>query len=94
VGFTEWQWLFPVAITLHNLEEAVWLPAWSNRAGKWHRPVSPSAFRFAAAVLAALAFIVTFGSARGGGKVLAHTFLPGMRSPCLLMFWSRTYSQP
>jgi hypothetical protein len=26
-------WMFPVAVTLHNLEEAVWLPAWSQHAG-------------------------------------------------------------
>jgi hypothetical protein len=23
-------WMFPLALTLHNLEEAIWLPAWSQ----------------------------------------------------------------
>jgi len=60
MSFIAWQWLFPFAITLHNLEEAIWLPAWSKHAGKWHRPVSPSAFPFAVAVFTLLAFMVTF----------------------------------
>lgn len=77
MNFTEWQWLFPVVITLHNLEEAIWLPAWSNHAGKWHRPVSPSAFRFAAAVFAALAFIVTFWSARAGRESVGAYLITG-----------------
>jgi hypothetical protein len=28
-------WVFALAVTIHNLEEAVWLPAWSRRA--WRR---------------------------------------------------------
>ena len=35
-SFQHWQWLFPAAITVHNLEEAIWLPAWSRTAGRWH----------------------------------------------------------
>ena len=34
MSFIEWRWLFLVAITLHNREEAIWLPAWSKQAGK------------------------------------------------------------
>jgi hypothetical protein len=77
VNFTEWQWLFPVAITLHNLEEAIWLPAWSNHAGKWHRPVSAPAFRFAVAVLTTLAFIVTIWSAKAGRESVGAYLLTG-----------------
>jgi len=50
-------WLFTVGVLLHNLEEALWLPAWSTRAGRWYRPVAAPVFRFAAAVLS-LAFLV------------------------------------
>jgi hypothetical protein len=42
------QWLFPLVVTLHNTEEAIWLPAWSQHAGTWHVPVGPGEFRFAA----------------------------------------------
>jgi hypothetical protein len=54
------EWLFPIIISLHNAEEAIAFPPWSKGAGRrWHGSVSPSAFRFAAAVLALLAFAVT-----------------------------------
>jgi hypothetical protein len=84
VGFNELKWLFPIAITLHNLEEAIWLPAWSNRAGKWHRPVTPSAFRFAVAVLTALAFMVTIWSAIGGPESVGTYLLTGYALGMLL----------
>jgi hypothetical protein len=84
MGFIELQWLFPIAITLHNLEEAIWLPAWSNNSGKWHRPVAPSAFRFAVAVLTALAFIVTIWSARGGPESVGTYLLTGYALGMLL----------
>jgi hypothetical protein len=70
VRFANLQWLFPVVITLHNVEEAIWFPAWAKRTGFWRRPVSPGTFRFAAAVLAVLALAVTWLSARSGGQTL------------------------
>ena len=66
VKFATLQWLFPVVLALHNLEEALWLPEWANRTGFWRTPVSPRAFRFALALLTALALAVTWQSARSG----------------------------
>jgi hypothetical protein len=80
----EWRWLFPIAITLHNLEEAIWLPAWSNHAGRWHRPVSPSAFRFAAAVFTASAIMVTIWSALAGPESIGSYLLAGYALAMLL----------
>ena len=68
VRFATLLWLFPVVITLHNLEEAVWLPEWANRTGFWRTPVSPRTFRIAVAVLTALAVAVTWLSARSGAQ--------------------------
>ena len=48
-------WLFVLAVCLHNLEEALWLPAWSNAGGRWRRPVDARAFRFAVTVLTLVA---------------------------------------
>jgi len=45
--FEQSVWLFAAAVTLHNLEEVVWLPRWSHTAGKWHYPVGSFEFRFA-----------------------------------------------
>ena len=64
--FQHWQWLFPAAITVHNLEEAIWLPGWSRTAGEWHAGVGAFEFRFAVAVLTALAWVVTGLSLHGG----------------------------
>lgn len=44
-------WLFTAGVLLHNLEEALWLPAWSTRTARWYRPVPAPVFRFAAGVL-------------------------------------------
>jgi hypothetical protein len=66
VDFREGKWLFPIAVTPHNLEESIWLRIWSETAAKWHRPVGAREFRFAKAVLTTLAFAVTAPSAAGG----------------------------
>ena len=74
-SFQHWQWLFPVAITIHNLEEAIWLPKWSQTAGKWHAGVDAFDFRFAVAVLTALAWVATAWSVWGGpGSIGAYCF--------------------
>jgi hypothetical protein len=53
----EWVILFLFAITLHNVEEALWLPAWSNYASKYHKPVGKSEFHFAVIIITSLAYL-------------------------------------
>ena len=65
------QWLFPLVAALHNLEESIWLPAWSQHAGKWYPPVEAGAFRFAAAVLTVAAVSIAIAAMRGGGQSVA-----------------------
>lgn len=65
-----WLWLFPAVVTLHNLEEAIWLPAWSQTAGRWFSPVAPQAFRFAVAILTILAWLVAWMAIRSGQQSL------------------------
>jgi hypothetical protein len=67
-------WLFLIVLTLHNAEEAIWLPGWSKRAVLWHSPVSPGSFRFAVAVFTVLAFAVT-GLSVSSGKQTVWTYL-------------------
>ncbi|MET3208194.1 UNVERIFIED_CONTAM: multisubunit Na+/H+ antiporter MnhE subunit [Paenibacillus sp. PvR008] len=52
--------LFLFAITLHNLEEALWLPAWSNQASKFKKPVGKNEFYFAVIFITSLAYLSTF----------------------------------
>jgi hypothetical protein len=74
VNFRNLQWLFPTVIAFHNLEEAIWLPGWWRRTGLWHEPFRPGVFRFAAAVLTALAFAISWLSA-ASGKQTVWTYL-------------------
>jgi hypothetical protein len=52
-------WLFPAIFTIHNIEEALWLPAWSKSAGRFHKPVDTFEFVFALIVLTALSVVIT-----------------------------------
>ncbi len=53
-------WLFPVALTIHNIEEAIYLPEWSKSAGKYHKQVGAFEFRLALIIITALAVIITY----------------------------------
>lgn len=50
---------FIFAITLHNVEEALWLPQWSMHASRFQRPVGKDEFRFAVIVITMLAYLAT-----------------------------------
>ena len=66
MNFQHLEWLFPVVLTLHNTEEAIWLPDWAKRVSFWKAPVSSGVFRFAVAILTLLACAVTWLSERSG----------------------------
>lgn len=57
MAFEQLAWLFAFTVTIHNLEEAILLPAWSRRAGCWHIQVGDPEFRFAVAVLTLFAYL-------------------------------------
>ena len=64
---------FVIAVALHDLEEALWLPAWSANAGAWHRPFGTFEFRFAVTVLAAAAAVfAVLALLQGAGSVGAY----------------------
>jgi hypothetical protein len=83
VSFLSWLtfenlfFLFPVTVTLHNLEEAVWLPQWAQNAGRWHPPVEKIPFRFAVLILTLLAYVLTYVSFRGGKQSIGVYLLSG-----------------
>lgn len=51
---------FPLAITLHNLEEAIWLPKWSKNVKQFHKPIEVNEFYFAVIFVTILAYLSTF----------------------------------
>lgn len=71
--FLKLTWLFVLALAVHNLEEALWLPAWSQKAGRWHFPVGAPEFRFAVFVLTAAAAAFALAANLGGkGSIGAY----------------------
>ena len=51
--------LFLFSITLHNIEEALWLPQWSKHATKFHKQVEKNEFHFAVLVITLIAYLCT-----------------------------------
>lgn len=51
---------FCFAITLHNIEEAIWLPKWSQQSSTFHKPVTSSEFHFAVIFITVLAYLSAF----------------------------------
>ena len=51
--------IFLLGFTLHNLEEAIWLPQWSKYARKFHEPVETNQFIFAVIVVTIIGYILT-----------------------------------
>ena len=87
-SFRQLQWLLPIAVTLHNLEEGIWLPAFVV-AHRTELPwtVEPVEFRFALVVLTVAAWIVTYGSWRKGPKTLwAHLTFGSMVTALVNVF--------
>lgn len=54
-------WIYPLifslTITIHNIEEALWLPKWSKEAGKYYKPVGSKTFHFTATIITLLAYL-------------------------------------
>ncbi|MED3575063.1 HXXEE domain-containing protein [Cytobacillus praedii] len=52
---------FCFAITLHNIEEAIWLPKWSQQqSSRFQKPVTSSEFHFAVIFITILAYLSAF----------------------------------
>lgn len=103
MSFQKLQWLFPIAVTLHHSEEALWMPGWASQ----HHIRLPFALpqagqiRFALFVLTVAAFALTWLSQHKGKQsfwaylmfgsivaVLVNVFVPHV--PATLLY--RTYT--
>lgn len=97
--FRKLQWLFPIAVTLHNAEEAIWMPRWSagHAAQLPVRPPGAAEIWAALVVFTVAAFAVTYLSARRGPEsiwayltfgymvaMLANVFVPHV--PAAIVF--------
>ena len=77
ITFENFYFLFLLAVTLHSLEEAVWLPDWSQQAGRWHQPVEKIPFHFAVLVLTILAYVFAYLGLMGGKQSFGIYLLSG-----------------
>jgi len=77
-------WLFALAITVHNLEEALLLPDWSKTAGKWHHPVGAGEFRFAVVVLTLLGYVAAWLATVNGKESVGSYLVAGYAIAMLL----------
>jgi len=51
--------IFLLGFTLHNIEEAIWLPKWSKYAKRFHEPVETNEFIFAVIIVTIFGYMVT-----------------------------------
>ena len=70
-------WLFAFGVIAHNTEEAIFLPAWSANAGRWHFSVSSGAFRFGAVVLSVAVLVAALLASLGGPQSFGAYFISG-----------------
>jgi hypothetical protein len=64
IGYNKVIWMLAIAETVHNVEEGIWLPAWSHAAGVWHPPVGAVEFRWAVTVITLMFYAIIFGFSR------------------------------
>ncbi|UTH74313.1 HXXEE domain-containing protein [Chromobacterium sp. IIBBL 290-4] len=97
---THWAWLFTLAALLHNLEEALWLPAWSRRQRRYPQ-LDARAFAIASGLVSLFFIASSLGLALQMGLALAmavnalahcavtllqRAYMPGAASGLLLIF--------
>jgi hypothetical protein len=79
--FRTYIYLFAVSVTAHNLEEAIFLPAWAMSVGISREP---SEFIFAVSILTLLVYVAAFYSIKRGLKGGWTYFITGYALAMLL----------
>lgn len=77
LSVTEIGWLFTLGTLLHNAEEAVWLPAWSQRVRRISKPVAASVFRLAVGVVSILFVAITCAASFSQPEGIAAYLMAG-----------------
>jgi len=76
--------LFSFAVSAHNFEEALFLPEWSQRAGRWRVAVGVAEFRFAVIVLTIAAWLCAAAALVGGRESVGAYLVCGYALAMLL----------
>jgi hypothetical protein len=65
-------WVLVLSETIHNIEEAIWLPGWSQTAGVWHPPVTAFEFRIAVAIITLAVYWIIYYYSRHDNRPAAY----------------------
>jgi uncharacterized membrane protein YraQ (UPF0718 family) len=84
MSFVSFTWLFVFVVAAHNLEEAIWLPAWSRAVSRWPHAVGNTEFRFAVIVLTLLAVLSAWLATVQGKASLGAYLVAGSALAVLL----------
>jgi hypothetical protein len=81
--------IFLLGFTIHNLEEAIWLPKWSKHARKFHEPVEADEFIFAVIVVTIIGTVLTALDILIGnpGSLVNYVYLGFIGMMCLNVFF-------
>ncbi|WP_274364867.1 HXXEE domain-containing protein [Paenibacillus thermotolerans] len=78
VPFRTLLWLFPVVVTIHNIEEAVWMPAWAQSAMPMPVRIEDKAFWFGLAVATLLVYAITYYGSKSRNESGSAYLLTGV----------------
>jgi hypothetical protein len=84
MSFVAFTWIFVLVVAAHNLEEAIWLPAWSRTVVRWHQAVGNTEFRFAVIVMTLVAMISAWLATVQGRASLGAYLVTGYALAMLL----------
>lgn len=94
-------WLFVAAVTLHNLEEAIWLPRWPAFALNGRFRITPFAFGVAAHAVSVLALLSGLIAVRSGPNSFGAYLICGFALAMVLnvvfphliaSIWTKSYA--
>ncbi len=67
--------LFLLGFSLHNLEEAIWLPEWSKHAKKYSEPVEKNKFIFAIIIITITGYLISLCDILLGARINIFSYI-------------------
>jgi len=82
--YIEAEIIFLICFTLHNIEEAVWLPEWSKYAGRFHPQTGKNEFKFAVTVVTLSGYLITYAFWKWGSsnEIIRYLYLGFVMMMC------------
>ncbi|MEK4701139.1 HXXEE domain-containing protein [Solibacillus sp. FSL R7-0668] len=101
ISLNQYALFFCFAITVHNIEEAIWLPNWTQSSYAIQQPVTSTEFHFAVLIITALAYLTAFFFGQFShsqlakytftgflGSMIFNTFFPHLLSTIIMQAYA------